>query len=168
MTQTVGFPPIVAPTSRVLVLGTMPGVVSVNAGQYYAHPRNLFWPLAAEILHFDPHAPYDSRVVRLQAGGIALWDVLKSVWRPGSLDAHIDTKTAKVNDFDALFEANPLIRRVCFNGRTAHALYMKLVHSKLGVAGDRELVTLPSTSPANTTATRGEKLRAWRTALRDA
>ncbi|MFN8583146.1 MAG: DNA-deoxyinosine glycosylase [Gemmatimonadaceae bacterium] len=165
MTQTQGFPPIVTPASRVLVLGTMPGVASVKAGQYYAHPRNLFWPMAAEIFQFDPRAPYESRVGLLQAAGVALWDVLESVWRPGSLDARIDTRTAKANDFNAFFDNYPSILRVCFNGRTAHALYVRKVVPALRGTLEKECVVLPSTSPANTTATRTDKLRQWRAAL---
>lgn len=145
--------------SRVLILGSMPGVESLKQQQYYAHPRNLFWDFMGELFGAGRDLPYDERLTALRKKNIALWDVAHSCRRPGSLDAHI--KEVKANDFQKLFETAPHIHTVFFNGKKAAALFHKLVLPRL----DRtpSLISLPSTSPANASLSKNEKLRAWKT-----
>ena len=161
------FPPFASARSRLLILGSMPGVASLQAQRYYAHPRNLFWPFVGDALGFDAALPYGDRVQRLEDAGIAIWDVLESCERPGSLDASIARESMRVNDFKALFAAYPGISRVAFNGATAQALFRRHVLPGLDRV-DLSLVGLPSTSPANASITREQKLAAWRAALRPA
>ncbi|MBO9356093.1 DNA-deoxyinosine glycosylase [Bordetella petrii] len=160
-----GFAPLVGAAPRVLVLGSMPGVASLRQQQYYAHPRNAFWPIAATVFDFDAEAAYARRVAALAAAGVALWDVLQACARPGSLDADIDEATAEPNDFDAFFRAHPGIVRVCFNGGKAAALYRRRVLPRLAHAHAVQYLDLPSTSPAHAAMSRQDKLAAWRRAL---
>lgn len=156
------FPPIRGLGSRVLVLGTMPGRRSLLERQYYAHPQNLFWKIVGATLGFDPAVPYRDRVGRLVEADLALWDVLKSCAREGSLDSDIVESTVEPNDFKTFFAVHLQIRRVCFNGAKAEALYLKHVHPLLSASLKLEHVRLPSTSPANASISFAEKARAWR------
>ncbi|MBK6496270.1 MAG: DNA-deoxyinosine glycosylase [Gemmatimonadetes bacterium] len=156
------FPPIARPDARLLILGSMPGKVSLRDQQYYAHPQNAFWKITAEILGFDPTTPYAERVAMLQSNRIALWDVLKSCTRESSLDADIEPSTIVPNDFAQFFAKHPEIRRICFNGAKAATLFARHVAPALPAMLDLELRQLPSTSPANAGVSRAEKLRAWR------
>ena len=156
-----GFPPIANPDARVLVLGTMPGKVSLLAGQYYAHPRNSFWRIAGEILGFDASIAYEGRAAALMAAKIALWDVLHSCTRESSLDSDIQRDTIVPNDFASFFESHRRIHRVCFNGATAENLYVKHVRPGLEKPPPCEYVRLPSTSPAHARMSFAEKVRVW-------
>jgi len=160
------FPPAARPDARVLVLGTMPGVASLSAGRYYAHPRNVFWPIAAQALGFDAGLPYAARLAALNAAGVALWDVLAACERPGSLDADIVPASAQPNDFVAFLAAHPRVARICFNGAKAHALFRRHVLPGLADVAGLEYVALPSTSPAHAAMPPAAKLQAWRAALR--
>lgn len=159
------FPPIASPDARLLILGSMPGVASLRAGQYYAHPHNLFWKILGQILGFDPVAPYAQRIACLQQSGIALWDVLASCRRPGSLDADIHFASVIANDLPGFLAAHPGIGRICFNGATAETLFRRHVLPQLAMPGP-ETLRLPSTSPANASIPPGRKLEAWSQALR--
>jgi hypoxanthine-DNA glycosylase len=159
------FRPLSHPSARVLILGSMPGVASLNAQQYYAHPRNGFWPIMACIAGFDAAAPYAVRVAALAHAGIAVWDVLQSCVRPGSLDSAIQSGTRVPNDFAAFFTEHPGIRLVGFNGAEAQQSFARYVQPKLQVEGVR-FVRLPSTSPAHAMALE-RKLAAWREALQN-
>jgi len=139
----------------------MPGKVSLREQQYYAHPQNAFWRMTAGILGFDVASAYPVRVSSLEAHGVALWDVLQSCARESSLDSDIDTSTIVPNDFKHFFVTHPHIRRVCFNGAKAAALYTRHVQPHLPGAPTVEYLQLPSTSPANAAIPRAEKLRAW-------
>jgi TDG/mug DNA glycosylase family protein len=161
MSQIHSFPPIASGKPRVLILGTMPGKVSLRERQYYAHPQNAFWRIIGGILGFDPASPYDARVAAVQSAGVAVWDVLKSCIRPGSLDSAIDASSVLPNDFATFFAEHPQIRRVCFNGAKAEALYIKHVRPRLPAKPDVQHVRLPSTSPANASWLLSEKVRAW-------
>ncbi len=159
--QVHSFPPIASGTARVLILGTMPGKVSLHERQYYAHPQNAFWRIVGGILGFDPAIPYEARVAAVQSAGIAVWDVLKSCIRPSSMDSAIDAASAVPNDFATFLVEHPQIRRICFNGATAQALFMKRVQPVLASDHDIEYLRLPSTSPANASVPLSEKIRSW-------
>jgi hypoxanthine-DNA glycosylase len=159
--QVHSFPPVASRTSRVLILGTMPGGVSLRERQYYAHPQNQFWRIVGEILGLDPASPYEMRLASIRAADIALWDVLKSCTRPGSLDSAIEPLTVVANDFAGFFAEHAQIRRVCFNGAKAEALFMRHVRPRLGAGPDVRYLRLPSTSPANAALPFVAKLQAW-------
>jgi hypoxanthine-DNA glycosylase len=152
-----GFPPVVDDDARVLILGSFPSAQSLATRQYYANPRNAFWPLTSELFGFDVAAPYDSRLASLRNHGVALWDVLLQCRRIGSSDAAIDVKGLVVNNFTELFANYPSIARVYFNGAKAADLYRRLAQPAEGVQYQR----LPSTSPAHVMRP-GAKLDAWR------
>lgn len=158
----VGFAPIARPDARVLVLGSLPGRRSLEMGQYYAHPRNAFWPIMRSLAKSD--GSYEERCKGLLKAGIAVWDVLHAAVRPGSLDSKISLNTAQPNDFSAFFATHPLIECIGFNGRTAETLFRKRVAPQLGIDLSR-LCVLPSTSPAHAALSVGEKARIWRSML---
>jgi hypoxanthine-DNA glycosylase len=158
------FAPIVDAEAEVLVLGSMPGAASLAAQQYYAHRHNAFWPIMAELLGFDRDAPYPARVAALQAAHIALWDVLQSCTRQGSLDARIAPGSEVANDFVGFFASQPKISRVFFNGAKAEASFRRHVLPRLA-AGQLQFCRLPSTSPAHAARSYAEKRDAWRTIL---
>jgi TDG/mug DNA glycosylase family protein len=155
------FPPVVGADARILILGSMPGPLSLARQQYYAHPQNQFWPFMGEILGAGPDKPYESRLELLQASGIALWDVLKECFRESALDADIVENSIVTNDFQRFFSEHPGIKRVFFNGNKAEQAFRRYVMPELEVEG-LELVRLPSTSPANASITREKKLAEWR------
>jgi len=158
-----GFPPVAGPDSRVLVLGSMPGIMSLERRQYYAQPRNAFWPIMGELFGIASDLEYAERLQGLLDAGVALWDVLRSCERSGSLDANIVMKSAVTNDFVGFFAAHPHIDRVFFNGATAAGVFERRVSPDLEKTGIRsiELIRLPSTSPAHAAMTYAEKLRRW-------
>jgi hypoxanthine-DNA glycosylase len=135
----------------------MPGVESLKQQQYYAHPRNLFWDFMGDLFGAGRELPYEERVVVLRDHHVALWDVAHSCVRPGSLDSNMTAVEA--NDFAVLFTVAPDIQSIFFNGRKAAALFNKLVAPEL--KRGLNLITLPSTSPANASISKKEKLNAW-------
>jgi TDG/mug DNA glycosylase family protein len=139
----------------------MPGRVSLRERQYYAHPQNAFWRIVGGIVGFDPAIPYPDRVALVQTAGIAVWDVLRSCNRESSLDSAIDASSAVPNDFSTFLAEHPQIQRICFNGATAEALYLKHVRPRLTAKPGVQHVRLPSTSPANASLSYAEKARAW-------
>jgi hypoxanthine-DNA glycosylase len=161
-----GFPPLARPDARVLVLGSMPSQASLARGQYYAHPRNAFWPVMTRL--FDLRATdYAGRAAELTARGVAVWDVLRACTRPGSLDSAIDEASIVTNDFAGFFRAHPGIRRVYFNGAKAEAVYRRRVLPELaGAAAGLPLARLPSTSPAHASLDLAGKTAAWRVLCR--
>ena len=160
-----GLPPIAAPSACLLVLGSMPSVASLAAGEYYAHPRNQFWPIVAEICGFDAAAPYPRRLAALAARRIAVWDVVASCVRAGSLDSGIDERSIIVNPFEEFVARHPAIRRICFNGRKAEAAWRRYVEPQLPAGRKLEYRLLPSTSPAHAGMSYRRKLRVWRSAI---
>lgn len=157
------FAPVASADARILILGSMPGVASLNAGQYYAHPQNRFWPIMGRLLGFDPaQTPYAERIAYLTTGGIALWDVLQSCERPGSLDSAICRETQVVNDFPGFLSAHPQIHTVYFNGAHAEQTFRRYVRSLLPNATALECIRLPSTSPAHASLSFDDKLTQWR------
>lgn len=147
--------------SRVVILGSMPGVESLKQQQYYAHPRNLFWGMMDELFGAGRHLPYEARLARLRAHRIALWDVAHRCRRSGSLDANITDVEA--NDFAKLFATSPQIHTIFFNGQKSAELFRKLVQP--GLQHTPTLITLPSSSPANASISLENKRAAWRQIL---
>ena len=152
-----GLPPIADPDARLLILGNMPSVMSLAAAEYYGNPRNAFWRIAGELFGFEVDEPYPRRVEALRRNGVAVWDVLHSCRRPGSLDSAVDPASMVANDFAAFFAAHPAIERVYFNGAAAQHNYARLVR----IDADVSYLRLPSTSPAQTMSYT-DKLAAWR------
>ena len=164
MAQVQSFPPIARNDARVLILGSMPGQASLAAGRYYAHPQNAFWRIASTLTGLDPDSPYPARVEALKSARIALWDVLHSCSREGSLDAAIERDTQTVNDFPAFFLRHGRITHVFFNGAKAEECFRRQVLKQLAAPG-LEYLRLPSTSPANASLPYDRKLDAWRKIL---
>lgn len=163
------FAPIADARARILILGSMPGKASLAAGQYYAHAQNLFWRILGEITGADAAAPYATRARALKSHGIALWDVLESCAREGSLDSAIDDATIRANDFVSFYRAHPRIAQVFFNGAKAEACYRKYVLPALAHApAPPSYHRLPSTSPANASMSRAHRQTQWQQALRRA
>jgi len=152
--------------TRILILGSMPGVASLDAQQYYAHPRNQFWPIMGAICGAGPERPYRQRLQVLREHGLGLWDVLHSCVRGGSLDASIEHHSATANDLLPLLRAGRVMR-LCCNGGTAHALLLRHFGQRLaGELPHIDIRRLPSTSPANASWSYARKLSAWSEALR--
>ena len=150
-----GLLPVIAPDTRILVLGSFPGAASLAAGRYYAHPRNQFWPLVSAVIGENLAAlPYDERLPRLLAHRFGLWDVLAGCEREGSLDSAIRNPAA--NDFERLRVLCPQLETVGFNGQASGKFA-----PQFQAAGYRTLV-LPSSSPAHMAMTFEQKLTVWR------
>ena len=155
------FPPIENSAARVLVLGSMPGVASLVAGRYYAYPHNAFWPIMGELFGAGPTVSYGKRVLILRRAGLALWDVMASCVREGSLDADIEEMSIVPNDFHAFFDAHPRVKHVFFNGAKAENCFRRTVRPPVSDRGLR-FTRLPSTSPAHASLSLPQKLKAWR------
>ena len=163
MIKVLGFEPITAPDAHVLVLGTMPGEESLRAGEYYANRRNSFWRIVSELFGFSAGASYRARVEALKSHGVALWDVLETCERGGSLDSKIQIRTAEPNDFRTFLAEHPKIQQICFNGKIASDLFKRLVLPRLSQAEEiPNLLVLPSTSPANTSMNHQQKVLQWK------
>lgn len=155
-----GLGPLTGGTPRTLILGNMPSVMSLASGQYYGNPRNAFWSITAELLGFDAAAPYHQRVAALVGRDIAVWDVLRSCRRAGSLDSAVERDSMVPNDFGVFLRDRPQIDLLVFNGAAAEANYHRLVRDAPAV----ESIRVPSTSPAHTMRFT-DKLAHWRAAL---
>ncbi|KAB2918403.1 MAG: DNA-deoxyinosine glycosylase [Dechloromonas sp.] len=155
-----GFPPVATTDARLLILGSMPGQASLTAARYYAHERNVFWRIMGDLLGAGPALPYEQRLQRLTAAGIALWDVIAACERYGSLDADIVAGSVQANDFAGFLAGHPGIERIYFNGTAAETAFQRHV---LPTLGERPLLLhrLPSTSPAHAARGYAEKLSAW-------
>ncbi|MUL84903.1 MULTISPECIES: DNA-deoxyinosine glycosylase [unclassified Mycolicibacterium] len=154
-----GLDPILGQGPRVLILGNMPSVMSLASGQYYGNPRNAFWRIAGSLFGFSADAPYPDRVAALCAHQVAVWDVLWSCRRAGSLDSAVERDSMVPNDFAAFFTAHRTLQRLVFNGAAAEANYRRLVGTP-----PLPSVRAPSTSPAQTMGYE-DKLVAWRAVL---
>jgi len=162
MASSTGFPPIVDSGATVLVLGSLPSRKSLEASEYYAHPQNAFWRIMGEFFGAGPDVPYAKRTVLLKRNNIAVWDVLASSDRPGSMDSDIAIATAKPNDFASFLATYSKIRLVCFNGQKAARMFKDMVLSRHNeLQSDLRYETLPSTSPAFAAMSFEEKLRKW-------
>jgi len=152
------FPPIVAREPKVLILGTMPGVASLDAQEYYAHLRNAFWKIMASLKGAKCPTVYEEKKQLIHDMNLALWDVCHTCVRPGSLDSAI--RYEEPNAIAELLKENPSIRTIIFNGQPAQKLFHKHLKTITGV----EFVTMPSTSPTNTMSFE-KKLESWQILL---
>lgn len=165
-----GFSPIAAPNAEVLILGSMPGQASLDATEYYAHPRNAFWPIICRLFASpEPdHAElsYAERLALITVNRIALWDVMQRCVRKGSLDSAIEKHSIVANDFVTFFENHSAIRWVFFNGGEAERSFKRHVLPQLSRTTVIEAQRLPSTSPAHASMTLMQKFEQWQR-LRD-
>lgn len=156
------------PDARVLVLGTLPGRVSLERREYYAHPQNAFWRIMGLLYRASSELPYQKRIDRLLKARIALWDVCAAAHRPGSLDSAIQRSSVQPNNVADFLGTHSSIELICFNGREAAQLFRRLVLPSLTAPAKRpRLETLPSTSPAHAGMPFDEKLSHWRKGLLD-
>ncbi|WP_432697824.1 DNA-deoxyinosine glycosylase [Marinobacterium sp. YM272] len=164
MSDALSFPPSWRADARVLILGSMPGVASLEAQRYYAHPRNAFWPILGELCGFSPQLPYEERLERLKEAGIALWDVIGRCYRPGSLDSSIAAESVQPNDLPGLLAQLPQLQLVVCNGGTAYRLFRRHFGSLLAAEHPNgpALLQLPSTSPAHAAMNFAAKREQWR------
>jgi len=164
-------------STRTLVLGTMPGVASINAVEYYAHKRNAFWPIMLALFNDLPpnyelayQLDYKTRLAQLLNNGFGLWDVLAKCEREGSLDSAIKTDSVVVNDFVALFNQFPQIDTVAFNGKAAQKLFDRHVFTVLTDCNIKtnniNWVSLPSSSPAMASLNLEQKFKRWHAHLK--
>ena len=161
-----GFPPLLGSTPRVLILGSMPSAASLREQHYYAHPRNAFWPIMANLFGWPADCPYAERCQALQQRGVALWDVIGRCTRKGSLDTAIDPASVEVNPIAALLDQQPSIGAILFNGGMAAREFHRRIRPQLSAAQQAlPQQQLPSTSPAMARLTLEQKTAAWRSLL---
>lgn len=154
------FPPVTRPDTRLLLLGSLPGAVSLAKAQYYAHPRNQFWRLVGAAIGRDLAAlAYEARLAALLDAGIGLWDTVAAATREGSLDAAIRLREA--SDLAGLARTLPALRAIGFNGGTS----ARIGRRQLGPVAGLDLIDLPSSSPAFTLPFE-RKLERWRVLAR--
>jgi hypoxanthine-DNA glycosylase len=153
-----GLAPVLDHATRALILGSFPGEASLAAREYYAHPRNHFWPILSAVLE-EPLAqmPYRARLARMRARGVGLWDIIIACEREGSLDASI--RNAEHGEIARVARAAPALRVVCFNGQTSAR------REPVYRAAGYDTLVMPSTSPAYTKPF-AQKLAAWRALAR--
>lgn len=151
------FPAVSQPDSKILILGTMPGVKSLQLQQYYGHAGNSFWKIMFQLFDEPISNDYEKRKQLLLDNSIALWDVLHGCQREGSSDSKIEKEVP--NDFRSFFKNHPQIKFIAFNGQPAASYYSQYI----SLENTLEHITLPSTSPANTWKTYEEKVNDWST-----
>lgn len=161
MTFKRSFAPVVDDRTQILILGSLPGEVSLAQGRYYAHPQNKFWRLVGSVIGQDlVDMDYPARLATLLAHRIGLWDVVAEARREGSLDSHIRDPAS--NDLTTLVDSLPMLATIAFNGGTAAKIGVKV----LGERGARyRLLRLPSSSPAHASVPYAEKLLVWQQLL---
>lgn len=156
--------PLVGQDPVLLILGTMPGNASLSAKQYYAHPRNSFWKILTDLRVLEEGLTYEQRISALTTANIAVWDVISTCVRPGSLDANIEKHGLMTNDFQRFFSQYQTINQVFFNGSQAEQCFNRFVRPTLNTHA-MTYCRLPSTSPANASISYPIKLEAWRAIL---
>lgn len=162
MTLVHSIEPIIGRKPRIIILGSMPSIISINASQYYANPRNLFWMVLADLFDIDIHCSYESKVKQVQQLPIIIWDTLKSCHREGSLDSKILSTDLETNDIGALLKQFPTVQAIAFNGGASAKYFDRLIKPKLSKDQNVELFKMPSTSPANAGMKQQLKLDIWR------
>lgn len=155
MSRISSFPPIVDKSSKILILGSVPGVKSLQMQQYYAHPQNKFWKLMFHLVDTEFSSDYHTRLQLLKKHRIALWDVIESCERKGSKDT--DIKSEIDNDIQELINSHPNIKIIFCNGQKSYKNLLKVVGKNFIIP----IVVLPSTSPLHTIKFE-EKLEQWK------
>ncbi len=162
MAVEIGFPPIANKNAEILILGSMPSVKSLQQQQYYAHPRNAFWPIMSALFNIEKGSSYQLRCQQLMKNNVAVWDALKACQRQGSLDSNIETNSMVANDFNTFLQQHSKIDQIFFNGGKAEQVFKQHVMPTLD---DRfkqfSQIRLPSTSPAHASITFKQKLDQW-------
>ena len=161
MPRVESFAPVIGTRPRILILGSMPGVKSLQEQQYYAHPRNSFWPIMGELFSINWAQSYPQKIKQVSTLPLVLWDVLNSCRRDGSLDSNIQNDQLKPNTLAQLLRDYPSIRLIVFNGATTEKLFRQLVIDELDNPNVYTLLRLPSTSPAHASKSFQQKLEAW-------
>lgn len=159
-----GFAPLIGESPRILILGSMPSVASLEKQQYYGKARNAFWGIMGELFAAGPELDYTERSCKLAEAGVAVWDVLASCVRPGSLDSAIVAGSEEINDVAGLLLRFPQIQHIFFNGRKAEQLFRQNILPLLSVQQRFDSIScicLPSTSPALAGLDFAEKLQQW-------
>ena len=148
---------------RVLILGSMPGTVSLQAAQYYAHGRNAFWPIMMQLINAEIGAAYSARLMRLKQAGFGLWDVYRQCYREGSLDSAIKTDSAEFNAMGDAIKNLPQLTCIALNGQAAAKAFQKIrIEQDLPLKKNNiDTMLLPSTSPAYAAMAFEEKQRRW-------
>lgn len=160
--QPQGFNYVARSNAKILILGSMPSELSLEKQQYYAHPRNAFWQIMARLLGFSIDINYHEKLLALQHQHIALWDVIASCQRQGSLDSNIKQHSIIINNFELFFQHHHAIEHIFFNGNMASQEYRKRVLPNLNPRWQTLPCTrLPSTSPAMASLNIEQKLAAW-------
>jgi double-stranded uracil-DNA glycosylase len=160
--HSVGFPPVIGVAPEILILGSLPGVASLNQQQYYAHRQNAFWRMLEALFQIEADAEYTVRCQQVKAARLAIWDVCHKAYRPGSLDSAITRNSVIANDINGLLALHPSIRLVAFNGNAAASLFNKHIRLQHALT----TIVLPSTSPANAGIPYAQKLEKWSALLR--
>jgi TDG/mug DNA glycosylase family protein len=161
-----GFGYVARADARVLILGSLPGKVSLERGEYYAQPQNAFWRIMGELAGALPDLPYKDRLRLLKENRIALWDVCAAGHRPGSLDSEIRLATVETNDISGFLRAHPAVGLICFNGKKAQEIFdRKVRQDPPSVFARIRYEVLPSTSPAHAAMSYEQKLSRWRIVL---
>ena len=162
------FEPVARADARVLILGSLPGTVSLARRQYYAQPHNAFWRIMGELLGATPDVPYEARLRMLTESGIALWDVCGAGCRLGSLDSAIQLASVEANDISGFLQSHSGIDLICFNGRKAKEIFDRKVRQKPAALFERiRYAVLPSTSPAHAAMPYAQKLAQWHRVLNE-
>ncbi len=165
MSEVSSFPPVIGFNPRIIILGSMPGVASLEAVQYYAHSRNAFWPIIGQLFDFDHEIQYKDRIAQVRKLPLILWDTLASCYRPGSLDSDISRDSVQCNDIAGLLSKHPDVKLIAFNGATSERYFRKLVLPELQKPVQPDLLKLPSTSPAHAGMSLAAKTERWRVLL---
>jgi len=161
-----GFPAISDCNARILILGSMPSITSLEQQQYYAHPRNAFWPIMCAVFDIDRNKTYQQRCELLIKNHLAVWDSIQACQRQGSLDQSIDSSSMTANDFTLFFQHHLDIEKILFNGTKAEQVFNRFVLPTLNEQlAALPMLRLPSTSPAHATMNFEQKYQLWSQAL---
>ena len=155
------FEPVIGKNPKVLILGSIPGIASLQVQQYYAHPRNNFWPIMSKLFDVEWADDYEPRIQQVKKLPVVLWDTLKACHREGSLDSAILKDQLEANDIVGLLEQVPSIRLIAFNGAASEKYFKQTVAKLLGQNKLLDQIRLPSTSPAHASKNFQQKLDDW-------
>ena len=156
------FKPSIDNNSKILILGSMPGIKSLEEQQYYAHPQNRFWKVMGALCSENNLAEfdYDTKLKILLNNNIALWDTIKSCKRKGSLDS--DIKNEQPNNIRKLLKNYPSIKIICLNGNKSYSAFEKYFPDLIEKYSTYKM---PSTSPANAKYSLNKLIEEWSTIL---